>query len=346
VSRRCHALARTGRVGAPRGAAVEPLCVAGSAHVWFASAEVTQADGSARVVAAEALQPEELDRLSTRRPDLCGLRLDRPRLMGIVNVTPDSFSDGGDRYRVSDALEAARDMVAGGADILDIGGESTRPGAEAVPVAQEIDRVVPVIRAIRDAGITTPISIDTRKARVAEAALDAGADMVNDVSAMTYDPDIAALVAQRDVPVCLMHARGDPATMQQAPVYDDVLFEVFDRLEARIDAARAAGIARGRIIADPGIGFGKTLQHNLTLLRGLSLYHDLGVPLLLGASRKRMIGSIGNAPDAKDRMPGSVAVALHGAAQGVHILRVHDVKETRQALNLHLALSEGEWNDT
>jgi dihydropteroate synthase len=273
-------------------------------------------------------------------PPICGLTLDRPRLMGILNITPDSFSDGGDLPTVQAVLDRAQLMTA--ADILDIGGESTRPGAAEVAIAEEIRRTAPMIRALRDAGITTPISIDTRKAKVAEAALAAGANMVNDVSALRFDPDMAALVAQSDVPVCLMHSVGDPATMQANPVYGDVLREVFDHLAERIAMAEAAGIARHNIIADPGIGFGKTLQHNVALLRGLTVYHELGVPLLLGASRKKFIGTISGAEQAKDRMPGSIAVALHGAALGVHILRVHDVRETRQALDLWSAIQGGD----
>lgn len=289
----------------------------------------------------DLIAPQDLARLSGMRPDLCGLTLDRPRIMGIINATPDSFSDGGDAATVAAALARARAME-GLADILDIGGESTRPGAEEVPVAEEIARVVPVIAAIRDAGIATPISVDTRKAAVAGAALAAGADMVNDVSALGFDPEMAPLVAAAGVPVCLMHAQGDPATMQLAPRYGDVLAEVFDALAARVARAEAAGIARARILVDPGIGFGKDMGHNVTLLRGLSLFHDLGCALLLGASRKRFIGTLGAAAggaSAKDRMAGSVAVALHGAAQGAHVLRVHDVFETRQALNLQLALT-------
>ncbi|MDF0601009.1 dihydropteroate synthase [Psychromarinibacter sp. C21-152] len=350
---RFHALARTGRLdGEPETittvVGTKPVrpALAGSRHVWFEDVNIRGADGAWDYLCAFELDEAMRAHLSALRPAVCGLSLDRPRIMGIVNVTPDSFSDGGDRLGVADALAAAQAMAAEGADLLDIGGESTRPGAETVAEHEEIARVVPVIEAIRDAGIATPISIDTRKAVVAEAALAAGADMVNDVSAMTYDPEIAAVVAQHAVPVCLMHAQGDPATMQDAPRYDDVRFEVFDRLEARIAAAVAAGIPKQRILADPGIGFGKTLKHNLTLLRILSLYHNLGVPLLVGASRKRFIGTIGGADSAKDRMPGSLAVALHAAAQGAQILRVHDVKETRQALDLHLALNGDEWDDT
>ncbi len=346
MKQRCHAIARTGPPSAPRDQTGAALALAGSRHVWFDGVNTQTADGGWEHVSATELPRAGRQRLSWLRPDICGLKLDRPRIMGIVNVTPDSFWDGGDRMALADALAAARNMVEAGADILDIGGESTRPGAVTVPDAQEIARVVPVIEAIRQAGLNTPVSIDTRKASVAAAALDAGADMVNDIAALSYDSALAGLVAERGVPVCLMHAQGDPATMQKAPRYDDVLIEVFDELQDRITAAEAAGIRRDCIIADPGIGFGKNLQHNLTLLHGLALYHDLDVALLLGVSRKRFIGTIGKAPDARDRLSGSLAVAMHGAAQGVQILRVHDVCETRQALNLHLAMSKGSWNDT
>lgn len=309
----------------PSGAPCWPL--AGSRHVGWSA-----------VVPGGALDAGTRARLSDRRPDLCGLTLDVPRIMGILNVTPDSFSDGGLLDGVAAALDRARAM-AQHADILDIGGESTRPGATPVPQAEEIGRTVPVIRAIREAGITTPISIDTRNAAVARAALAAGADMVNDVSALTHDPDMAAVVAEAGVPVCLMHAQGDPQTMQLAPRYDDVLAEVIEWLAARVDAATAVGIARDRIVIDPGIGFGKTAAHNITLLQGLAAFHDLGLPVLLGASRKRFIGTITGVDRAADRVAGSVAVALHAAAQGAQILRVHDVAETRQALSMWQALA-------
>jgi dihydropteroate synthase len=322
------------RSGLPRPEAARPL--AGSATVWWGEALCGGRDRREGLAAAHLDAPDQ-DRLSARRADLAGLTLARPRIMGILNVTPDSFSDGGQVFAVEAALARARKMAAE-ADILDIGGESTRPGAAAVPEKDEIARVVPVIEAIRAAGITTPISIDTRKASVAAAALDAGADIVNDVAAMTYDSAMASLVAERCVPVCLMHAQGDPETMQNDPRYDDVVLDVYDWLVKRIDVAEAAGIKRDKIITDPGIGFGKTLQHNVSLLQNLSLYHDLGCPILLGASRKRFIGTIGNAPDPLDRTAGSVAVALHGAAQGVQILRVHDTFETRQALSLQQAI--------
>jgi dihydropteroate synthase len=323
----------------PQSTAYEDtLRLGGSSWLFVETALVRSRDAEAEEVLLEDLTPDQRNRLSTHRATICGLTLDVPRIMGILNVTPDSFSDGGDLSTVAAAVKRAQDM-APYADILDIGGESTRPGAVDVSVAEEIDRTAPVIRAIRDAGIMTPISIDTRKAKVAAAALAAGADMVNDVSALRFDPDLAGVAADADCPVCLMHSQGLPSDMQDNPRYADVMFDVFDHLADRIDFAHAAGIKHDRIITDPGIGFGKTLQHNVNLLRNLAIYHDLGLPILLGASRKRFIGTISGEDDAASRLGGSIAVALHGAAQGAQILRVHDVKETKQALSLQMALN-------
>lgn len=262
--------------------------------------------------------------------------MNRPLLMGILNVTPDSFSDGGQFRSTVDAKNHASAMAGAGADIIDIGGESTRPGAKTIPPAQEIDRVVPVILTIRQNN-SIPISVDTRKSSVAQAALDGGANMINDVSGLEFDPALARVAAANDVPVCLMHAKGDPKTMQDDPVYEDVVLDVYDDLLARIQVAEKAGIARKNIVVDPGIGFGKTLNHNIALLRNISLFHGLGCPILLGASRKRFIGTLGDAPLATDRGPGSIAVTLAAVAQGVQIHRVHDVNETRQALTLWAA---------
>lgn len=299
---------------------------------WFAQVEVlTRAGG--RIVAAGDLPGEVRDRLSGARGAFGGLDMGRVRLMGILNVTPDSFSDGGLFLRPEAAVMQAR-VMASGAEIIDIGGESTRPGAVEVSVEEEVARTAPVIAALRAGGLEAPISIDTRKARVAEAALAAGASWVNDVTALRFDPAMAGVVAKAGCPVVLMHSIADPQTMQDDPRYDNVCLEVFDALEARVAAAEAAGISRDRIAIDPGIGFGKTLEHNLTLLRGLGLFHDLGLPVLLGASRKRFIGTVGAEAEAAKRMPGSLAVALWGAAQGVQMIRVHDVAETRQGLRL------------
>jgi dihydropteroate synthase len=305
---------------------------------WFDRVEVLSRVAAGRIIPASEVPTSTLHRLTVSRTAFAGLEMDRPRLMGILNVTPDSFSDGGKFLGAEAALAQARAM-AEGAEVIDVGGESTRPGAVEVPVAEEIARTVPVIRALRVGGLSAPISIDTRKSPVAEAALQAGATIVNDVSAFDFDPTLGPLVARSGVPVVLMHAQGVPATMQDDPSYSDVLLDVYDALAARLSRAEALGIDRARIALDPGVGFGKSQAHNLALLRGLSLFHGLGCPILLGTSRKRFIGSIGRSDDPKDRAPGSIATALAGVAQGVQIVRVHDVAETRQAVRLWQALN-------
>ena len=304
---------------------------------WFTTLERLGRGALPVLVDQDRVPPEVLDRLTAPRAPLAGLSVERARIMGILNVTPDSFSDGGLFAGAAAAQAQARAMAAAGADIIDVGGESTRPGAAEVAEAEEIARTAPVIAAIR-AESAVPVSIDTRKAAVARAALAAGAGLVNDVAALTHDPALAGVVAEAGCPVILMHAQGTPATMQDDPRYDDVVLDVYDFLEARIAAAEAAGIARERIIVDPGIGFGKTLQHNVRLLQALAVYHGLGCAILLGASRKRFIGTLAGAAEPRDRVAGSVAVALHAVTQGVQVLRVHDVRETRQALSLQEAL--------
>ncbi len=310
---------------------------------WFDRVERLSRTESPRVVPLSEVPPEALDRLSAPRAPIAGLAWDAPRIMGILNVTPDSFSDGGLFDAPDAALARARAMEAGGADLLDLGGESTRPGAREVPPEEEAARIVPVLRTL--AGGPLPLSVDTRKASVAQAALDAGAALVNDVSALAFDPAMPS-VAARAEGVCLMHAQGTPETMQADPRYDDVLLDVYDHLEERLAFAEAQGIPRARVLVDPGLGFGKTLQHNVTLLARLSLYHGLGCAILLGASRKGFVGTIGGAKEARARMPGSVAVALHAVRQGVQVLRVHDVDETRQALSLLLAVTGSGGNGT
>ena len=305
---------------------------------WFTHAERMERGKASVLVPAADIPRDVLARLTAPRAPVAGIGMDTPRLMGILNVTPDSFSDGGLFSAPDAALAQARQMMADGADILDIGGESTRPGAVTVNVGDEIARTAPVIAALM-AQPCAPISIDTRKAGVARAALDAGALIINDVAAMTFDGNMAQVAAQSHAPICLMHAQGDPETMQDEPRYEDVTLDVYDFLEARVQHAEEAGISRSNIIVDPGIGFGKTQAHNLELLKNLSIFHGLGCPILLGASRKRFIGTIGNAPEARDRMAGSIAVALHGLRQGVQILRVHDIDSTRQAMSLHLAVN-------
>lgn len=304
---------------------------------WFDTVEIFQRGQPNQLASVDDVPPEILAKLTAHRSDVAGLSMSAPQIMGILNVTPDSFSDGGQHNLVDAAVVHARTMIEDGATIIDVGGESTRPGADFVPAELEAGRVVPPIAGVRRIS-DAPISIDTRKADVAQNALAAGATLINDVSALSFDADMASVAVKSGAPVCLMHAQGDPKTMQMEPQYDHVLMDVYDYLEKRVAEAVAAGIRQDRIIVDPGIGFGKTVAHNLELLRGLSLFHGLGCPILLGASRKRFIGSLSNAPDASDRLAGSVSVALFGINQGVQMLRVHDTFATKQAVDLHMAM--------
>lgn len=262
----------------------------------------------------------------------------RPWVMGIVNVTPDSFSDGGRLAGTAAAVAHGLRLAEEGADFLDVGGESTRPGSEGVGETEELDRVIPVIEGLAQAGLR--VSCDTRKAAVMKAALRAGASVINDVSALQYDPGSLAAMAEASCPVILMHAQGDPKTMQLNPTYEDVGLDVFDVLQARIAACEAAGIAKHRLIVDPGIGFGKSFRHNLDVLQQLALYHGLGVPLLMGLSRKGFIGALTGEKVAGDRVNGSAGGALWSALNGAQILRVHDVKATVEALAVGLAAAD------
>jgi len=253
-----------------------------------------------------------------------------PLVMGVVNVTPDSFSDGGRFFEREDAIAQGRRLAREGADIIDVGGESTRPGSEPVGVEEEKRRVLPVVEALA-AQLDVPVSIDTQKAEVAEAALDAGAAIVNDVSALRTDPQMAPLLAERAVPVCLMHMQGTPRTMQQNPTYEEVVADIIGWLSERIRFCVEAGVEAQRIIVDPGIGFGKTLQHNLELLRRLEEFHALGKPVLIGTSRKSMLGAIlGAGPD--ERLNGTLATVACAVMAGCHIVRVHDVRPAKEVI--------------
>ena len=336
----------TAFVDAPFGHDGKVARLAGGLN-WFAQVELLTIDGNHRVaselVPVEGIEARFDDAMAAdwarltapRAPLQMGertIRLDQPQVMGIVNVTPDSFSDGG-RYRdASAAADAGATMAAQGAGMLDVGGESTRPGAKTVWEGDEIERVEPVIRQLAAGGAA--VSIDTRKAAVVEAALGAGARLVNDVSGLTFDERMAGVVAAAGVPVVLMHHQGDPTSMQDAPRYDDVLVEIYLWLEERIAAAVAAGIDRAKILIDPGFGFGKSVAHNLELMNGFALFHGLGCPLVLGASRKRSIGALSNEAPADQRLAGSLAFALKAVEQGAQIIRVHDVPETVQALKV------------
>ncbi|MBX3595808.1 dihydropteroate synthase [Sphingomonas sp.] len=320
--------------------------------LWFSACEVIAAAGGRRIVQATvpvADLPDDpriaalMARIVAPRPPLhLGervLRFDQPQVMGILNMTPDSFSDGGRHLGDPGAAAGAGvDMAATGAAIVDVGGESTRPGAQDVWEGDEIARIVPVVERLARSGI--PVSADTRKAGVMEAALAAGAQLVNDVSALLWDDRALEVVARAGCPVVLMHAADPRRGAAGAGGYGDPLVEVYDWLEARIEAVVAAGVDRARIIADPGIGFGKALSDNLALLNGLALFHGLGVPILLGASRKRIVGALSNEAPVDQRLGGSLALAMKGAELGVQLLRVHDVPETVQALRIWRGLRD------
>jgi dihydropteroate synthase len=323
--------------------------------VAFTSGELIRRRGTARDVAVAAigglrsgrlrhddadLSPAieaRLDAIVAPRPPFAGLPLDRPRLMGVVNVTPDSFSDGG-RYASRDtAIAHARTLAAAGADILDIGGESTRPGAAPVSLDEELERVVPVIEALVGDGAL--VSIDTRHAAVMRAAVAAGARIINDVTALAGDPASLATAAASGAAIVLMHMQGEPRTMQQDPSYRDAPLDLYDAFAERLAACRASGIEPGRIAVDPGIGFGKRDPHNLAILADLALYHGLGCALALGVSRKSFIGRLSRGEGADNRLAGSLAAALAGLDRGVQIIRVHDLAETAQGVAIWRAVA-------
>ena len=265
------------------------------------------------------------------------LTLDRPRIMGILNVTPDSFSDGGQFQQIDRALRRAEEMVAEGADLIDVGGESTRPGAALVSGDEELARIIPVIAAIH-ARLDIPLSVDTNKATVAAAALASGADWVNDVSGLSFDATMAAVVAAHDGGLFLMHTRGTPAQMQQHTHYDDIVAEVIAELKRSIATARAAGIPAQRLAIDPGIGFAKDLAGNLELLRRLDEFKVLELPILLGTSRKSFIGKVLQQPQPMDRLYGTLATVALGVAKGAMLLRVHDVRAARETALMSWAI--------
>jgi dihydropteroate synthase len=326
-------------LGCEAGAAL-PLAGGGIA---FSALEVVDRERSAWLAVDRLLTFEDHPRvkaLQARRAPFAGTAMDAPSLMGVLNVTPDSFSDGGRYADTAAAIAHGLALAEAGAAIVDVGGESTRPGAEPISVEEECGRVLPVVRALAGASVT--VSIDTRNPATMVAAAEAGAAIINDVSALTFHPDSAAVAADTGLAVVLMHSLGDPRVMQHDPSYDHVVLDIYDALEARVAMAEAAGIPRSHIAIDPGFGFGKTPAHNLRLLAWLATFHGLGCPLLVGVSRKSTIARIaGGAADAADaRLPGSLALAQAALDQGAQILRVHDVAETAQALALWRALGE------
>jgi dihydropteroate synthase len=342
----------TGFVDSPFGFDGKVARLAGGLN-WFGLVELIKVDGNRRaateIVPVEGIEDRfdevmaaDWARITSPRIALRlgerTIRLDQPQIMGILNATPDSFSDGGSYADASAAAGAGAQMAADGAAIVDVGGESTRPGASMVWEDDEKQRVLPVIQQLAAGG--NAVSIDTRKSGVMSAAIGAGAKLVNDVSALTWDPQSADIIAKAGMPVVLMHHQGDPQSMQKDPRYDDALVEVYLWLEDRIAAAQAAGIARDKILIDPGIGFGKTVAHNLELMNGLALLHGLGCAMVLGASRKRMSGALSSEAPADQRLPGSLALALKAVEQGAQIVRVHDVPQTVQALKVWRGLRD------
>jgi dihydropteroate synthase len=321
----CEAVAREGEGDAVREVARNRIAPA-EAAAWARRFGPACAQEAERQLAA----------LSAPRPPFMGINLDRPRVMGIINVTPDSFSDGGDRFDTGRAIADGLAMHEAGAEFLDVGGESTRPGAAPVDAAEEMRRTLPVVRALADAGAC--VSIDSRRAEVMAAALEAGARAINDVTALTHDPASLPLAAESGAAVVLMHMQGEPQTMQANPIYADAPLDIRDYLAARVESCVAAGIPLARIAIDPGIGFGKTLAHNLQVLDQLAVLHGIGCPIVLGVSRKSFMAKVVPGVAPKDRLPGSLAAGLAGLARGVQILRVHDVPETLQALAIWQAI--------
>ncbi len=259
-----------------------------------------------------------------------------PLIMGVVNVTPDSFSDGGTYLSADNAINHGRKLLDQGADILDIGGESTRPNAKVISVEEEIKRVIPVIKGL--SGIAPYISIDTRNSKTMAAAIKAGANIINDVSALRHDPDSVQIVADSKIPVCLMHMKGTPQNMQNSPKYDNVIDEIMLFFEQRLEFMSQFNINFNNIVIDPGIGFGKSLEHNLSIIKNISRFKEFGCPVLLGTSRKSFIGNICSENDPCNRIYGSIASVIYGMEKGIDIFRVHDVKETRQAMEVYSAI--------
>ena len=309
---------------------------------FFDKVEVINRNEKSKIICAKEIPLEALEELTVKRPNLLNFSFSAPHVMGILNITPDSFSDGGLFVDTDVALNEVHKMIDCGVSILDIGGESTRPGAETLRPAEEIERILPVINKIRTLNSTIPISIDTRKSEVWRISKEAGANMLNDISGMNYDKRMADIVKKTNSPLCVMHSRGTPKNMKNHAHYENILLDVYDYLENTINKCIMAGIPKKNIIIDPGIGFAKTLEHNLTILRGLSIFHGLGCPILLGASRKKFIGTIGLEQNPQKLSAGSVTVALEAINQGVQMLRVHDVFETMQALRLWKSLKVGE----
>lgn len=322
-----------------------PIC--GNRSIGFTHLEIIDKKNKIRLISISQVKTlskayqqqvqQDLKQIQKKRSSIGKLNMDQPILMGVLNVTPDSFSDGGKFNKLDKALQHAKRMIQDGAHIIDVGGESTRPGARLILVKEECQRVIKIIQKIKK-NTSTVISIDTRKSEVMKQAVKAGAMIINDVSALDFDPHAEQIVINSKKPIILNHSQGTPETMQKNPTYQNVLIEIYDYFENKIKKLEKKGIARKHIIVDPGIGFGKNVQHNLTLMRHVSFFHSLGCPLMLGPSRKSFIGKIMGKKDSISRIGGTISAVIIGANQGVQFFRVHDIKEINEALTINQAL--------
>lgn len=300
----------------------------------FNSFRVIQRNKKPRVISTSEVKEEFLDRFTSKPISMLGLSFETPAVMGILNVTPDSFYDGEKFFTEKQFVEKGLHLLKIGCTVLDIGGESTRPGAKEVPSTIEIERIIGVIEKIKNSVPSAIISVDTRKSMVAEKALQAGATIVNDISAGSFDKEMFEVVAKHRAGICLMHSRGIPENMQNMPYYDDILLDIYDYFEEKIAEAQSKGIPREKIVIDPGIGFGKKLHHNLEIINKISLFLGLGLPVMIGVSRKSFIGEIISKRDPSERLTGSVVAMLASLNRGVNIVRVHDVKEAADAIKV------------
>ena len=312
----------------------------GNQNQWFDRFEKMERGKESDYVSASEVPEEVIEKLTSIRKSRLFEHFKKPLIMGILNLTPDSFSDGGENFSLENAIKSAKNMIQNGVDIIDVGGESTKPGANQISDELEISRIELLIQILKSDYPNYRVSVDTRKSRVMKRVIELGINFINDVSALSFDDKSTQLLADVNVQVCLMHGGLNPRTMQENTTYDDVLLDVYDYLEERINSAVEGGIKKENIIIDPGIGFGKTRNQNIRLIQKASIFHGLGCPLLYGVSRKSFIGDISGVDKAEDRFPGSIAVALELIRQGVQCIRVHDTAETIQAVSLWEAIND------
>ena len=306
----------------------------GGQKQWFDKVEIINRGEKPTIAAADKVPSDILNEITRVKANNHFKSFSKPLIMGILNVTPDSFSDGGKNLELKNAMKTAQRMIVDGADIIDIGGESTRPGAKAISAEDELNRIEPLIRYLKNEFPQINISVDTRKASVMARVMELGVDFINDVSAMSFDKNSRNVLARKKAQVCLMHGGLNPEKMQENTFYNNILLDIYDYLKARIDFAISGGVKKENILIDPGIGFGKTTTQNVLLIRKASLFHGLGCPLLYGISRKSFIGEVGKTRKPVNRFPGSIAGAIELVRQGIQVIRVHDVKKTRQALDV------------